>query len=41
MALGAQETADDALSMAVSAQSTADANSRRMNVMFHNSMKGK
>ncbi len=41
MAGAAQETADDALELAVSAQSSADANARRMNVMFHESMKAK
>lgn len=41
MALSAQETADNALEAAAAAQACCDANSRRMNVMFHDSMKGK
>ncbi len=41
MALSAQESADAALEAAVAAQACCDANSRRMNVMFHDSMKGK
>ena len=41
MALAAQETADSALEAAGAAQACCDANSRRMNVMFHDSMKGK
>ena len=41
MALAAQETADDALAAAGAAQACCDANSRRMNVMFHETMKGK
>ena len=41
MALAAQETADDALAAAGAAQACCDANSRRMNVMFHEAMKGK
>lgn len=41
MALSAQESADAALEAAAAAQACCDANSRRMNVMFHDSMKGK
>jgi len=41
MALSAQQTADDAMEAAAAAQACCDANSRRMNVMFHESMKGK
>ena len=41
MAFSAQETADTALEAAASAQAYSDANSRKMNVMFHDSMKGK
>jgi len=41
MALSAQETADAAMEAATAAQACCDANSRRMNVMFHDSMKGK
>lgn len=41
MAGAAQETADSALEAAGAAQACCDANSRRMNVMFHDSMKGK
>ncbi len=41
LANSAQETADDALEAAAAAQACCDANSRRMNVMFHDSMKGK
>jgi len=41
MALSAQATADEALEAAAAAQACCDANSRRMNVMFHDSMKGK
>ena len=41
MALSAQETADAAMEAATAAQACCDANSRRMNVMFHESMKGK
>ncbi|MFK7794468.1 MAG: hypothetical protein AB8B89_03890 [Gammaproteobacteria bacterium] len=41
MALAAQESADAALEASTAAQACCDANSRRMNVMFHDSMKGK
>lgn len=41
MALSAQESADAAMEAATAAQACCDANSRRMNVMFHDSMKGK
>lgn len=41
MALSAQETADAAMEAATAAQACCDANSRRMNVMFNDSMKGK
>ena len=41
LATSAQETADQAMEAAVAAQACCDANSRRMNVMFHESMKGK
>jgi len=41
MALSAQQTADDAMEAAAAAQACCDANSRRMNVIFHESMKGK
>ena len=41
LALSAQESADAALEAAAAAQACCDANSRRMNVMFHDSMKGK
>ena len=41
LALSAQETADAAMEAATAAQACCDANSRRMNVMFHESMKGK
>ena len=41
LALSAQESADAALEAAAAAQACCDANSRRMNVMFHDTMKGK
>jgi len=41
MAFSAQESADAALEAAAAAQACCDANSRRMNVMFHDTMKGK
>ena len=41
LALAAQETADTALEAAGGAQACCDANSRRMNVMFNEAMKGK
>ena len=41
MAASAQQTADEAMEATASAQSCCDANSRRMNVMFHESMKSK
>ncbi len=41
LAISAQETADQAAQAAAAAQACCDANSRRMNVMFHESMKGK
>ncbi len=41
LATSAQETADAAMEAATAAQACCDANSRRMNVMFHDSMKGK
>ena len=41
LATAAQETADQAMEAATAAQACCDANSRRMNVMFHESMKGK
>ena len=41
LATSAQETADQAMEAAAAAQACCDANSRRMNVMFHDSMKGK
>lgn len=37
----AKETANAALEASTAAQACCDANSRRMNVMFHDSMKGK
>ena len=41
LATKAQATADEAFEAAVAAQACCDANSRRMNVMFHESLKGK
>ncbi len=41
MALSAQESADAALEAAAEAQACRHDNSSRMNVMFHDSMKGK